>query len=156
MAKEERKDEAVKLYIREGKDISEISKILDISDATLYRWKKEDKENNNCWDEKRKIWQLSPAELEKVYLESVKELVLKVRENSDLMLDSKVADAMSKHISNLKKMNPRNIYLGVAVDLLTVIDDYLKKNDKKLRETISKHYESIKNELLKFIEIKQC
>jgi len=62
---------------------------------------------------------------------------------------------MSKHISNLKKMNPKNIYLGVAVDLIIVIDDYLKKNDRKLREHLSKHYESIKNELLKYIEIKQ-
>lgn len=152
MGKDEKKEEAKKLYIRENKDISEIAKALDVAETTIYRWKKEDSDSGKGWDEKRDLWNLSPAELEKVYLESVKELVIKVKENTDLMLDSKVADAMSKHISNLKKMNPRQLYFGVMIDLLSVMDSYLKKHDEKLREKMIKHYEGIKENFKDYIE----
>jgi transposase-like protein len=148
------KEEAKRLYICENKNIKEIAKLLKISEATVYRWKREGEENNEDWDERRSIYNLSPTELEKVYLESVKELVLKIKEDPGLMLDPRIADAMSKHISNLKKMNPRQLYIGAAFDLLNVIDEYLKKNDLILRNELVKHYEEIKNELKAYIENK--
>ncbi|MBN2546555.1 MAG: DUF1804 family protein [Spirochaetes bacterium] len=152
MAKDEKREEAKRLFIRESKDIKEIAHILSVNEVTIYRWKKEDEEENKNWDEQKNLWNLSPSELEKIYLESVKELVLKVKEDPDLMLDSKIADAMSKHISNLKKMNPRQLYLGISIDLITVIDNYLKKTDKKLWNEFFNHLDGIKEEFRYYIE----
>lgn len=147
---QECKDDAKRLYVRENKDIDEIAKLLKVNKATIYRWKRDDGD----WDEKRNLWDLSPAELEKIYMESVKELVITVKEDPRLMLDSKVADAMSKHISNLKKMNPGQLYLGAATDLLKVIDDYLKSQDKKLRDQFFQHFEGIRTAMISFVEKK--
>lgn len=155
MAKDEKKEEAKKLYIHENKSIQEISSIINVAQTTVYRWKNEDKEAGQDWDDKRAIWNLTPSELEKVYIECVKELVLKIKEDPQLMIDSKVADAMSKHIANLKKMNPKQMYFGAALDLLKVIDDYLKHKDKKLRGAMSLHFEGIRNALMNYIEKNQ-
>jgi transposase-like protein len=156
LAKDEEKEKAKKLYIRENKEVQQISQLLNISEGTIYRWKKEDKEDNKDWDDRRNIWNFSPVELEKVYLESVKELVLKCKDNPDLMLDSKVADAMSKHISNLKKMNPAKLSLGVGLEVLKIIDEYFQKqNEKKLRAEFARHFEGLRNELIRYYENQQ-
>ena len=42
MSKVDKREKAKILYIRENKEIKEISKLIGIPDSTIYRWKKED------------------------------------------------------------------------------------------------------------------
>jgi len=143
----DKKESAERLYIRENKKEDEIATILDIHLATIYRWKKEDD-----WDGKKSIYQLSPYEISKIYLQLVKDFVLEMKKDPKKMLDSKITDAITKHLSNMRKIDPRSQYMGVALDLMKVIIEYLEKNDKKLRDNFIKHYDMIKEEFLKYIE----
>ncbi|MBN2544573.1 MAG: DUF1804 family protein [Spirochaetes bacterium] len=153
MSNEDKRNEAKRLYIRENKDIKEIAKIIHAAEATIYRWKKEDKDNNEDWDENRDTYNLSPEEIEKIYLESVKEMIVDIKKDPSLMRDSKVADAMSKHIANLKKLNPKQLYLGVGLEVLKVIAEYFKKNnEEKLHQEFIHHFDGIRNEIINYFE----
>lgn len=148
MSKVDKREEAKILYIRENKEIKEISKLIGIPESTIYRWKKEDGD----WDEKRSLWNLSPMELEKTYIELVKELVMRIRDNKELMLDSEIAHTMSKHIANIKKLRPASFVYGIGLDLLVIIDNVLREHNKELREEIVKYYDVIKEELKRYSE----
>jgi len=49
------------------------------------------------------------------------------------MANPQVADTIAKHISTLKKLEPRFNYLGAILDVIQITDEYLGKHDPPLR-----------------------
>lgn len=141
---EEVKERAERLYVEEAICVTEIAQKLDIPAQTIYRWlaAAKDKEGFD-WDEQRKNFALSPKALVDLYAKAFKRWVLKIQKDIDIMANPQVADAISKHISTLKKLDPRFNYLGAILDIIQISDDYLKENDPPLRTRMEKHWPAI-------------
>lgn len=151
MSSEKRK-EAVRLYVRENLSIAEISRRIETADKTIYRWKRDDaaKGDRHNWDLQRDLWHMSPRELIGLYVESVKELVLTLHQDPERLADSRTADAITKHIANINRIDPSNQYLGIALDLMRRIDSYLQEVDPELQARMARHWEPIKTRLVEY------
>ena len=100
------KNRAMQLYL-DGFSIEEIAKKLGTSDSTVYRWKREDSENEMTdWDAIAEIIDMPLPALAKVYAYSIKKCIFDMKKNTDELKDSKAADAITKHIAILKKIDP--------------------------------------------------
>ena len=144
------RDDAARLYVRENKPIPEIAVMLAVSPKTVYRWRNDDarKGDRHDWDRQRQLWHMSPRELIGLYIESVKELVLDLYGEPQKLADSKTADAITKHIANINRIDPAAQYLGIAIDLMRQIDLYLSETDTDLQAKLSRHWEAIKKRLV--------
>jgi len=151
MAMTDKREEAERLYVRQSMTCPAIASELEVDPGTVYRWKAEAAEKGEAldWDVQRRIYNMSPRELTAIYAESVKAWMLKTKANPELLSDSKIADAISKHISVMQKIDTRGQYLGVAIDLIKVVNIWLGENDPELKEKMEPHwdaiYEALKN-----------
>ena len=145
MALTDKKEEAERLYVRQGMGCPAIAEQLEVDPGTVYRWKAEAAAKGEAldWDVQRRIYNMSPRELMAIYAESVKAWILKIKANPELLSDSKTADAISKHISVMQKLDTRGQYLGVAIDLIKVINIWLSENEPELKEKIEPHWDAI-------------
>jgi len=145
MALNDKRDEAERLYVRQSMTCSAIAEQLGVDAGTVYRWKADAAEKGEAlnWDTQRRIYNMSPRELTAIYAESVKAWMLKIKANPEVLSDSKVADAISKHISVMQKIDTRGQYLGVAIDLIKVINVWLTEHEPDLKEKMEPHWDQI-------------
>ncbi len=144
MSKQEERAEAEKLYIK-GSSVTEISDRLDIPAQTLYRWKKEAAESDETdWDKARELWHMSPSEMTRIYLESIKFWIIDLKKNPEKLADPKVADSMTKHIAAIKKLDPGYSYLGAILDLIKVTNQYLNEHEPQLAKKMLKVWPKVK------------
>ena len=145
MHKEESRKKAEQLYIEETLTVTEIAGQLNIPAQTIYRWLSEarDKGEEFNWDEQRKVYQMSPLSLVNIYAKSFRRWVLKMQKDIDILSNAQVADAIAKHISTLKKLDPKFGYLGAILDVIQITDQYLKEHDPDLRKHMEKHWPAI-------------
>lgn len=94
MARKIERLDAKRMYCEELKEIPEISKQLNIPEATLYRWKAEDKEQGNDWDKDREAIRMTSYSAAKSMLRAV---VTRL-------------DSMVKEIAESNKINPSEVY----------------------------------------------
>jgi hypothetical protein len=69
--------------------------------------------------------------------------MLQLKEHPELYADSKAADALIKHISALQKIDPRSQYLGVAIDLIKITNEWLAENEPELKTKMEPHWDRI-------------
>jgi len=145
MALNDKREEAERLYVRQGMSCPAIAERLEVNSGTVYRWKEDAAEKGEAldWDVQRRIYCMSPRELTAIYAESVKAWMLKIKANPELLSDSKIADAISKHISIMQKIDTRGQYLGVAIDLIKVINVWLAENEPELKTLMEPHWDQI-------------
>lgn len=142
--KDETKQKAERLYVEDSLSVAEIASNLDIPAQTIYRWIAAVKGREGFdWDEQRRQFALSPQAMVDIYAKGFKRWVLKIQQNIDEMANPKIADAIAKHISTLKKLDPRFNYLGAILDVIKITDDYLREHDPPLREQMEKHWPAI-------------
>jgi hypothetical protein len=128
---------------------------LGVDSGTVYRWKADAAEKKEAldWETKRRICTMSHKELISIYAESIKVWIIKFREDPNLILDPRAADAIIKHISALQRIDPRSQYLGVAIDLIKVINLWLAEHDSELKTKMEPYwdqiYEALNNDLTK-------
>jgi len=153
MALTDKREEAERLYVRQSMACPAIAKELGVDSGTVYRWKAEAAEKGEAldWDVQRRIYNMSPRELFAIYAESVKAWLLKIKANPELLSDPKIADAISKHISVMQKIDTRGQYMGVAVDLVKVINIWLSSHEPDLKEKMEPHWEQIYKALKQYI-----
>ena len=149
-----KRDEARRLYVREGRTISEIAAMLAVSDKTVYRWRTQDAQSDeqHGWDRLRRLWHMSPRELIGLYTDSVKAAIIDLSSDPSQLADVRTADAISKHVANIQRLNPTAQYLGIAIDLVRQIDAYLAEHAPELRQKLVKHWEPIKARLVRYYE----
>ena len=145
MAMTDKREEAERLFVMQSMSCPAIAEQLGVDAGTVYRWKTEaaDKGEALDWDVQRRIYNLSPRELTAIYAESVKAWIIKIKANPDLLSDSKIADAIAKHISVMQKLDTRGQYLGVAIDLIKVVNIWLSKHDPELKAKMDAHWDDI-------------
>jgi len=136
--------EAERLYVEEGISVTEIVKVLDIPAQTIYRWLAAAKNKDGCdWDEQRRNFALSPQALVGIYSTAFKRWVVTIRKDLNLMGNPKVADSIAKHVSTLRKLDPRFGYLGAVLDIIQITNEYLGKHDPDLRDEMEAHWPAI-------------
>jgi transposase-like protein len=152
MAKEDKREEAEKLYVRQSMTCPQIAAELGVNDGTVYRWKAEAAERGETtdWDAQRRAFNMSPRELVSIYSESLKAWIVKIKQNPETLSDPKIADAVVKHISALQKLDNRSQYMGVALDLIKIANQWLAENQSGLKAQMEPWWESIYQELAKY------
>ena len=145
MALNDKREEAERLYVRQSMTCSAIAEQLQVDQGTVYRWKADAAEKGEAldWDVQRRIYSMSPRELMAIYAETVKAWVIKLKANPELLADPKIADAISKHISVMQKLDTRGQYLGVAIDLIKVINVWLAEQEPELKTKMEPHWDQI-------------
>ena len=145
MAKADKREEAERLYVRQSMTCPTVAEQLKVDQGTVYRWKTEAAEKGEAldWDVQRRIYHMSPRELTAIYAESVKAWLVKIKANPELLADSKIADAIAKHISVMQKIDTRGQYLGVAIDLIKVINIWLTEHEPELKGKMEPHWDQI-------------
>jgi hypothetical protein len=121
-------------------------------DGTVYRWKAEAAERGEIadWDAQRRAFNMSPRELVSIYSESLKAWVVKIKRNPETLSDPKIADAVVKHISALRKLDNRSQYMGVALDLIKIANQWLAENQPELKAKMDPCWEGVYQELAKY------
>ncbi len=142
-------DKARELYIK-NHSISLIAERLKVSIQTVYSWRKKDADTDKDWDRAKRRYNMSPSELSTIFMESVKDMVIMVSEDPLKLADPKYADAITKCIASVKKIDPMYNYMGAALDLIRVTNQYLKKADPRLAKEMKNHWPAIKEELESF------
>jgi hypothetical protein len=156
MALADKREEAERLYVRQSMSCPAIAEQLEVDPGTVYRWKADAAGKGEAldWDVQRRVYLMSPRELFAIYAESVKGWMLKIKENPELLSDSKIADAISKHISVMQKIDTRGQYLGVAIDLIKVINVWLAEHEPDLKEKMESHWDEIYEALKQYTTAK--
>jgi transposase len=152
MALTDKREEAERLYVRQSMSCPAIAAELGVNEGTVYRWKAESAEKGEAqdWDVQRRIYNMSPRELTAIYAESVKAWLVKIKANPELLSDSKIADAIAKHISVMQKIDTRSQYLGVTIDLIKVINGWLAENHADLKAKLDPYWDAIYQELVNY------
>jgi hypothetical protein len=152
MALNDKREEAERLYVRQSLSCPAIAAELGVNEGTVYRWKADAAEKGEAadWDVQRRIYHMSPKELTSIYAESVKAWLVKIKAQPELLADSKIADAIAKHISVMQKIDTRSQYLGVAIDLIKVTNSWLAENQSDLKEKLDPYWDAIYQELVNY------
>jgi transposase-like protein len=152
MALNEKREEAEKLYVKDGMTCPAIAERLGVNEGTVYRWKAESADNGESadWDAQRRVYNMSPREMFAIYAETVKTWIVNLQKNPELLSDGKIADAIAKHVSVLQKLDTRSQYLGVALDLIKVANQWLAENQPGIKTKIDPYWENIYQELVKY------
>ena len=119
--KDDLKIKAEKLRVEDTLSIIEIAQRLEIPAQTIYHWLAavKDKEGFD-WNEQRKTFSLSPKAMIEIYAQGFKRWIPKIQKDIDIMANPQTADAISKHISTLKKLDPHLNYLGAILNVIHI------------------------------------
>jgi transposase-like protein len=152
MALLEKRADAEKLYIHKSMACPDIARELGVDEGTVYRWRAEAAERGGKfdWDRKRRLCNTSTQELMGVLSEALTDWILKVDEGSESLSDPRVADALSKNISSLRKIDNRKQYLGAVADLIKVANGWLAENQPELKKKLEPCWDGIYQELVNY------
>lgn len=127
-------------YIFRRMTIATIAMTLNVSQATIGRWKKAAKENGDDWDIARSASILAGEGIETVVSSVVEDFMIMAQslldeiKNGELALDQKVkhlvalADAMTKMTASAGKLAPKISELGVAQDVMGQLIVFVREN----------------------------
>lgn len=149
MALPEKRAEAKRLYIDKSMTCAAIAEELGVDAGTVYRWKADAAEKGEAqeWDYQRQVQSMSFDELKSVFREAIRVAVLKIKEDPEILLNPKFADALSKIVKSVEKIDPRSQYLGTITDLIRVTNMWLSEHQPELKATLDPYWESIYQEL---------
>jgi len=155
MAMTDKREEAEDLYIKQSISCPEIAKRLDIDSGTVYRWKADAAKKGEAfnWDTRRRAYHLSPREIKAIYGQTIKNWVLQISSNPDLI--GKSADAICKHVSVMEKLDKTGQYLNVALDLMKVLNEWLTVNQPEIKEKIEPYWDQIFEALQSYYKEKE-
>jgi len=157
MALTDKREEAESLYVRKGISCGAIAEQLGIDKGTVYRWKSEASKKGEAqdWDCRRRVYALSPMEFKAIYAESVKDWIIKLKENPELLSNPKIADAIVKHVSVMQKLDTRGQYLAIALELIKVINIWLTEYLPDVKAKLDPHWDEIYASLKKYMTTKE-
>jgi hypothetical protein len=149
MARKLERIDAKRLYTEELKEIPEIAIQINVPEATVYRWKNEDKEAGSDWDKEREaIRTTSSSAVSQMLLAAaagMEEIVKELRTKGLAGFDSQKSFALSKLIRDAKSLKKDvdilgNIYIATRefIEFMNERDeDMLKQIQPLLQEFLS-------------------
>jgi len=153
MAVSDKREEAERLYTREAMSCPAIAERLGVDKGTVYRWKAEDAEKNKDldWEAKRRICAMSVKELVGIYAEIMRTAIIKIKKDPSLIFDPRSADAFLKYYSVLQKIDQRGQYLGVVLELIKTINEWLSQHDSELKTKMEPYWDQIYEALSQYL-----
>jgi uncharacterized protein YjcR len=160
MDRDEKRKEAEKLYVEKCLSCATIAEQLGVVESTVYRWKAAaaeaaEKDMGWDWESLRRVYNLAADEMFAMYAETVKSWIVEIHKNRSLLSDPKVADAMVKHMSVLKKLDTRGQYKRGALDMIKTANQWLAENRPELKAKLDSCWDSIVETLIKSIGEKE-
>ena len=138
------------MYVKRQMTCAAIAAELQVSSSTIYKWKNADSAEGIDWDRHQRVYNLSPSEMTAMYAESVKHWLVEINESPDKLADPKIADAISKHVATMQKIDSRSQYRGVMLDLIRVMNSYLAEVAPNLQDAMIDHWDAIKTRMLEY------
>ncbi len=127
--------EAQRMYVNEGKTLAEISKILNVSERTLSKWKNVGKKYGELtWDEMRKKYLLSGAGA----AERLRAAIIKKIEDISENVSAEEADNLAKLVSALKKIEREDDLLGSVVICMEKFAEFIASKYPERKEEFSR------------------
>lgn len=114
--------QAERMFIREGKGVTEVADTLGISRATISRWKK--KRN---WDQRRLDFNNSTQAISEKLLKLLADDV-----NSLQQLDSSAVDRITKAVKSIKSLNQDVDMLGTTITVMEQLAHFLQHRHARL------------------------
>jgi hypothetical protein len=157
MAKDGRREEAEKLYVEKCLSCATIAERMGVAEGTVYRWKAEAAENGETrdWEAQRRVYNMSDYELFAMFMGTVKTWIVQIYKNPALLSDPKVADALVKYTSVLKKLDTRGQYKRGALDMVKTANLWLAENRPELKAKLDPCWDGIVEALIKSIAEKE-
>jgi len=121
------------LYVRDGRNVSEISRILPVTIPTISKWKIAGE-----WDRKRDVFMRSSVIASEMLLSEAVAL-LKNREASDEPMPAKEADAIVKIISAAKRLEEKTDFPETALVVLGELLQFLKERDREAAKALDRN-----------------
>lgn len=134
----ERRRDARRAFVHDRLAVPTIAITLGISEATLRRWKREARIGGDDWDTARAAATVSGAGLEQLVTQVVEEYVIAhqatleaLKSNTEISPVEKakvlagLADAFNKTVSSAGRLSPKISELGVAMDVLKRLGDFI-------------------------------
>lgn len=134
----ERRRDARRAFVHDRLAVPTIAITLGISEATLRRWKREARIGGDDWDTARAAATVSGGGLEQLVTQVVEEYVIAhqatleaLKTNTEISPVEKakvlagLADAFNKTVSSAGRLSPKISELGVAMDVLKRLGDFI-------------------------------
>lgn len=136
----DKKRKARTLYVHERKPLTLIALDIDVPERTIRRWKAESQERGDNWDEARAAASIAGDGLEGFMTEVIENFAAMYRATledlkakTDIPVDERVkmfaslADSFNKTVSAAGRIAPRISELGVAMNVLNRLADYIAR-----------------------------
>jgi len=149
MANEENRRKARKAYIFERLSIPTIAVMLGVSQQTVRRWKKKARDEiGDDWDFQKSANAMAGQGLEPVVVALVEDVVLQaqaIMENvkgndaisaaDKIQMITQLADALNKMVGAAGRIAPKVSELGVAMDVIKRLSEYIREHRPDLADT---------------------
>lgn len=135
------KRDARRAFVFQRQSLPTISLALTVSEATLRRWKREAKERGDDWDVARAANTIAGEGMEAIVAAVIEDFVVlyqatieglkgdpNVAPAERVKLMASLADAFHKMISASGRVSPKISELGIAMDVLKRLGDFIRKD----------------------------
>ena len=139
--------DAKQLYTEELKEVPEISKQINVPEATIYRWKQDDKEHGVDWDKEREAIRMTSSSSYKQALKIAVDKLTEIASTGEV--DARQADAIIKIIRAAKSLHKDVDSLGNVLLMMQELVDFLGERDADALKTLQPYLTEFGNEMSK-------
>jgi len=139
--------EAERLYVRKGKTLEEISRLLHVSVRTLSLWK-----NRDNWSGKRKAFLTSPHGSAEALRDILEQKIHELQSLAPGEIDGKAIDGISKVVAAITKIERQADPLAEAINVLDSFTAFVRERESetkfldRLYQWVHDFFEKLANE----------
>lgn len=140
--------EARRKYVTERQPLPMVALMVKVPESTLRRWKRAAKASGDDWDMARSAGMVAGGGLDALMSEVIEDYVVQhksaiesLRETTDIDATGKakvlasLADSFNKTMVSAGRLSPQISQLGVAMDVLRRLGDFIASNHPREVET---------------------
>lgn len=133
--------EARRRYVNERQSLPLIALALKLSESTVARWKRASRASGDNWDAARAATTVSGGGLDTLLADLVQDYVVQHQAAIDALKEAEgitpgeraqvlasLADSLSKTVSSAGRLSPKLSKLGIAMNVLQMLGDFLARD----------------------------
>jgi transposase-like protein len=133
--------EARRRYVADRQSLPIIALAIGVSESTVARWKRTARSTGDNWDAARAAGTVAGDGLDTLIADLIQDYVIQHQAAIDALKDAKdmepaeraqilasLADALSKTVSSAGRLSPKLSKLGVAMDVLKLMGDFVTRH----------------------------